>query len=117
MSRGLNLNNTENIIADSISIVQGNNVVNILDLFSSGEVDLSNYYNKTEIDTSLGLKFNASDIASYYTKTQTDALIPDLSNYYTKAHTDNLVGNKQDTLTAGTNITISNNTIQSQQVL
>ena len=33
MSRTLNLNNTEDIIADSISLIQGNNVVNILDLF------------------------------------------------------------------------------------
>ena len=93
MSRGLNLNNTENIIADNISIVQGNNVVDIFDLFLEKDadisVDLSNYYNTSEIDTSLGLKLNASEITSYYTKTQTDALIPDLTNYYTKTNIDN----------------------------
>ena len=114
MSRGLNLNNTENIIADNISIVQGNNVVDIFDLFeekgSSSGVDLSDYYNKSEIDTSLGLKLNASEITSYYTITQTDARIQletDARNLLA-TNTATALAGKQVQLTAGANIQLSN---------
>ena len=34
MSRSLSLNNTEDIIADSIHLIKGNRVVNILELIS-----------------------------------------------------------------------------------
>ena len=53
-----------------------------------------------------------------YTKKQIDNLLdeieselPDMTDYYTKSETDTLLGNKQNTLTAGDNIAISDNVI------
>lgn len=63
--------------------------------------DLSNYYNKTEVDN----KDTATlDSAKGYTDTK-------LTDYYTKTDTNTLLNAKQDTLTAGTNITIDANNV------
>ena len=89
------------------------------------DIDLSDYYTKSQVDTALGTKANATDV---YTKTQTDSAIEtaiqdiDLSNYVDKQTFDikeevistalnDLEANKQDKLTAGANITIENNVI------
>lgn len=40
-----------------------------------GEVDLSNYYNKTQTDTLLSGKVDTSTLNDYYTKTRTDELL------------------------------------------
>ena len=62
------------------------------DVYTTGEIDLKflNYYTTAEVDLKLGdyydtgevdgkllLKFDAADIASYYTKLETDALLND----------------------------------------
>lgn len=58
------------------------------ELIGSTDVDLSNYYNKTEVDNLL---------SNYYNKTEVDNLLSskadssDLLNYYTKTETDNLL--------------------------
>ena len=57
---------------------------------------------------------NQNDETTYYrwsTTTQSFTLIGEEGPYYTKAQADVLLNAKQDTLTAGTNIQISNNTI------
>lgn len=54
------------------------------------------------------------DLSGYYTKTETDALLADkadASSVYTKTETDNLLGAKQNTLTAGENVQITNDVI------
>ena len=57
-------------------------------MLKSVEVDLSNYYNKSEIDE----LFNSIDLSKYYTKSEIDELIEsskaDLSDYYTKSEID-----------------------------
>lgn len=45
------------------------------ELIGSTEADLSNYYNKTEVDNLLSVKADSSDLSNYYTKTQTDNLL------------------------------------------
>ncbi len=59
-----------------------------------------------------------NDAETYYrwsTSTETFTYIGELGPFYTKSETDTLLGGKQDTLTAGTNITIAaDNTISSK---
>ena len=72
---------------------------------------------KTYVDSSLDLKANASDLASYATIANVDASLAlkadstDLASYATIANVDASLALKQDVLTAGTNITITNNVI------
>lgn len=64
------------------------------------------------VDASGNYELNAPIDA--YTKTETDAklaLKADASSVYTKSQVDTALGNKQDTLTAGSNISIDNNVI------
>jgi len=68
------------------------------DSFGSLEVDLSDYYTKSEVDTNLGLK---ADVTTTYNKTEVDSKIAsvDLTNYYTKTEIDNLIGTANDIIT------------------
>lgn len=75
-----------------------------INLNNSGEIDLSNYYTKEEIDQKLDEIVAGGEI--------------DLSNYYKKSEVDNLLNNKankseltgkQDTLISGVNIKTINN--------
>ena len=92
------------------------------------KVDLSNYaeksttlsgygitdaYTKTETNSLLAEKADkATTLSGYgitdaYTKEEVNALIPETVDSYTKTETDTLLSQKQNTLTAGDNITIS----------
>lgn len=64
-----------------------------LDASAYTPVDLSGYYNKTEVDDKLDDKLDASA----YTPV-------DLSNYYNKTEVDSVLSGKQDTLVSGTSI-------------
>ena len=58
----LSLNSTEEIIASSIYLTQGNAITNILDLISnSSDGVASNTYTKLQIDSFLNLKRNLID--------------------------------------------------------
>ena len=73
--------------------------------------DLSNYYNKTEVDTALAAKQNTLTFDSAPTQNSTNPVTsggvytalqnvqPDLSNYYTKTQVDTALAAKQNTLT------------------
>lgn len=102
-------------------------------------VDLTNYYTKGEVDELIGAietgEFVVVDTLPPTGEPKNIYLVPktgggykeyvyvdnaweeigdtdiDLSDYYTKAQTDSLLDEKQDTLTAGENITIENNVI------
>ena len=94
MTRVINLNNSVDIIANTISLIDGNDIIDIKDLFShSSEIDnyytitdidniIDNYYNKQQIDISLG---------DYYTIQQ---LNTSFSNYYIISQIDNLLNDK-----------------------
>ena len=91
------------------------------DTLLSAKADKADTYTKAEEDALLGKK---ADAASVYTKSQTDSAIsaakPDLTPYAKAADVDTKLGTKADTsalgeyqekLTAGDNITIANNVI------
>ena len=91
---------TWNVVNTSLGLKQdtltaGTNITIANNVISAASTDLSNYYNKTEVDTALAGKVDDSDLNSYYNKTEVDTAL----------------AGKQDTLTAGTNITIQNNVI------
>ena len=62
-----------------------------------GGVSLSNYYQKSEVDTLLNSQYNKSEtntlLNSKYSKSETDTL---LNNKYDKSETDTLLTNKYD---------------------
>ena len=63
------------------------------------EVDLTNYYNKSETDTLLNGKVDNSTLDVYYTTSETDTLLnakADKDTTYTKSQTDSLLDDKAD---------------------
>lgn len=54
--------------------------------------DMSNYYNKSEVDSLLEEKANSSDLDDKADKSE----LPDMSNYYNKTETDTLLNDKAD---------------------
>ena len=88
----------------------------------STKVNIADYYNKTEIDTKETTLNNTistkANIADVYNKTEIDAKETNLNNtkanisdVYNKTEIDAKQLLKQDKLTAGDNVTISNNVI------
>ena len=108
MTRILNLNNSVDIIANTISLIDGNDIIDINNLFShSSEIDnyytitdidniIDNYYTKQQIDISLGDYYTIQQLntsfSNYYIISQIDNLLNDKANQsttYTKTETDN----------------------------
>lgn len=95
------------LIADISALEQ-----NKLDVSAYTPTDLSNYYNKTEVDTALGNKLDSSaytpaDFSNYYNKTEVDGAITTATSGKTDTSTFNsytgttatAIGNKLDTST------------------
>ena len=63
------------------------------------QVDLSNYYNKEEVDNAIANAEVDVDLTNYYTKTEVDSIVDnvevdvDMSNYYTKEEVNNVIDN------------------------
>ena len=75
---GLTLSNTTDIIANKISLIQGNTTTDILDLISNaaGTVDAytrtesdARYYTQSQLNTSLALKVNNTTLTNDYMPT------------------------------------------------
>ena len=77
----------------------GGEGVNLTNYYQKSEVDtlLNNKYNKSETDTLLNNKYNKSEtdtlLNNKYDKSETDTL---LNNKYSKSETDTLLNNKYD---------------------
>jgi len=106
MSQTFSLNNSKDIICDALFLLDTNNTLqNVLDLIanSSGGGGGSG-----------GITTLTGTGAAIITGTSTSKnIMVDLSMYSTSTQMNTLLNSKQDNLTAGTNITISNNTISS----
>lgn len=103
------ITDTSTIYTKSETDAKLNTKANSSDTYTKSQV-----YTKTETDTKLNDKANTSDV---YTKTELDTKInakANTSDVYTKTELDTKLGTKQDKLTAGTNVTISNNTISAK---
>lgn len=66
--------------------------------------DLSNYYNKSQVDEKLNTKANVTELSNYYNKSEIDTSLSTkvdtttlTTNYYNKTETDKLLNNKADT--------------------
>lgn len=106
-SQTLSLNNTRDIIANNISLIIGNDVTNILDLFQVGN-DNDMFYSKTYIDNL---------ISNYSTSNQINTLLNDkldiatASNlYYNKSWINNLIIEYSTTLQMNTLLALKVNT-------
>lgn len=82
-------------ISDTTGIIAtGKIYVTPTPVSSGGNVDLSNYYNKTEVDAKI------PDLSAYYTKTQVDSAVgvkANSSDVYTKAQMDTSLAGKAST--------------------
>lgn len=65
--------------------------------------DLTNYYNKSEVDEKLKLKVDKTQLSDYYNKGEVDSSLGNkvdtttlTTDYYNKTETDNLLSNKAD---------------------
>ncbi|EAL4587021.1 hypothetical protein DOK57_00055 [Campylobacter coli] len=65
--------------------------------------DLSNYYNKSQVDEKLELKTDKTQLENYYNKSEIDTYLSTkvdtttlTTNHYNKTETDNLLNNKAD---------------------
>ncbi|EAK0212320.1 hypothetical protein FCL20_05200 [Campylobacter jejuni] len=65
--------------------------------------DLSNYYNKSQVDEKLKLKIDKTQLGDYYNKSEIDTSLSTkvdtttlTTNHYNKTETDNLLNNKAD---------------------
>ena len=78
------LNEKQNVLVsgENIKTINGNSILGSGDITitGSGDVDLSNYYNKTEVDTKLDTKL---DVTAYTTDKSGFALKTELSDYLT----------------------------------
>ena len=97
----LSLNNSKDLICDSLYLIYNNNLENILNVIGSGG-------GGSGITTLTG---TGSAIITGVGSSRN--ILVDLSNYSTTTQINSLLNSKQNTLTAGSNITILNNTISS----
>ena len=92
MNRGLSLSNTNDIIANSIHLIQGNAINNILDLINANSADTNAIITALLADQTFidALAASANDS---YTKTESDNL------YYNKTYLTNALTSKVDVST------------------
>ena len=115
ISQAINDLNDKKVSADNLKTVNGISLIGEGDIqISGGTADLSNYYNKTEVNSLLADKLDASaytpieglrndvnalsgDVSNLYdNKLDASAYTPtDLSNYYTKNQIDGFLDNAQ----------------------
>jgi len=88
------------------------------DYYTKTEVDtaLDDYYTKDEVDSTLDDYYTKDEVDNtlddYYTKSEVDeAIAGDLEDYYDKTEIDAALDTKQDVLTAGDNVDITNDVI------
>ena len=98
--RGINSKQPMLVSGTNIKTINGQSLIGEgnITISGGGSADLSNYYNKQEVDNKLDLKANASDLSALNTTVgQLSTTVEnkaDASNVYTKTEVNNLVNNK-----------------------
>ena len=108
-SSGLTLSNTTDIVANKISLIQGNTTTDILDLIGNAVANVdaytrtesdARYYTQSQVNTALALKVNNTTLTNdYMTTTQINTALAlkvntsILSQYYTQTQTNTLLNN------------------------
>ena len=130
MNRGLSLSNTNDIIANSIHLIQGNVITDILDLINANSADTNAIITALLADQTFidALAASANDSYTktesdnlYYTKTYLNTSLNNLdarilnnhnsiNNLYTKTEINNLLLGKQPTIGAN-DLSISNTSL------
>lgn len=95
LSMSTNIDN----LSGSLNTLTGT-VGNISDRVTGTETAITslqdNTYTKTQVDNLLADKADTADLpdmTNYYNKTEVDNLLPDMTNYYTKTEIDSMIGN------------------------
>ena len=107
MARQLSMNNSNDIVCNSIRIIEGDNLsdvgnlfqlltnqvnskINVVDTYDKIAINaiLENYYTQEQTSTLLNEKLDATEIINYYNKTETDAFF---NVRYTKTETNTLL--------------------------
>ena len=64
----LSLNNSKDIVANSISVIKSNQIIDLLTSLGD-KVDTNATYTQTQINTLLDAKVDDSEMANYFSKT------------------------------------------------
>ena len=102
MNRGLSLNNTNDIIANSIHLIQGNVITDILDIIAQNGADTNAIITALLADQHF-INAIAASATNSYTKTESNNF------FYTKTSVDNLLLAKQNIINDG-DLTIAKTT-------
>jgi homoserine acetyltransferase len=124
MSNQLSMTNSRDIICNSLSIISGdslndvsnlfqlltnqiNSKINVVDTYDKIAINaiLENYYTQEQTSTLLNEKLDATEISNYYNKTETDAFF---NLRYTKTEADTLLNLKANSTDVYTKIESNN---------
>ena len=103
MMKSLSLNNSIDIVANSVSIIDGNDLIDVKDMFVPiSPYHPEDYFTKTETNALLDDK---ADQLSTYTKTESDnnlasnsLLFYPKTELFTQSETQNMLGLKADSV-------------------
>jgi len=107
MYNGLSLNNSRDIIANSIHLIQGNVITDILDIIAQNGADTNAIITALLADQNF-INAIAASATNSYTKTESDNL------YYSKTSLDNLLVAKQNIINDGDLTIAKTNGLQTQ---
>jgi hypothetical protein len=102
---------TNNLLDQKQDTISGEGVISVED--NVVKADLSDYYNKSEVDTKLDQIQDQDTISGEGVISVEDNVVKaDLSDYYNKSEVDNLLDQKQDTISGEGVISVEDNVVK-----